>query len=220
MPDDAREHELTALRALVLSLRTALEESRQENAFLRQKVEALVRRVFGASSERIDPAQLELLQRPATLTPPATEPTPTGPEPRTPRARKERAPRLPEHLPVIEEVIDPEPVQAQPEQWRCIGQEVSEQLDYEPARFLRRRTIRRKYVSRTEPERAPVIAPLPACLQERSLAAPGLLAHIVVSKYCDHLPLYRQEQIFARWTATEGDERSQFPIDGASYVRA
>ena len=198
MPDDAREHELTALRALVLSLRTALEESRQENAFLRQKVEALVRRVFGASSERIDPAQLELLQLPTTLTPPATEPPPTGPEPRTPRARKERAPRLPEHLPVIEEVIDPEPVKTQPEQWRCIGQEISEQLDYEPARFLRRRTIRRKYVSRLEPERAPVIAPRPECLQERSLAAPGLLAHILVSKYCDHLPLYRQEQIFAR----------------------
>jgi hypothetical protein len=107
MPDDAREHELTALRALVLSLRTALEESRQENAFLRQKVEALVQRVFGASGERIDPAQLELLPLPTTLTPPATEPPPTGPEPRTPRARKERAPRRPEHLPVVEEVIDP-----------------------------------------------------------------------------------------------------------------
>ena len=196
MPDDAPE--LIALRELVRSLRTALAESRQENALLRQKVEALVRRVFGASSERIDPAQLELLQLPTTLTPPATEPPPTGPEPRTPRARPERAPRLPEHLPVVEEVIDPEPVKTQPEQWRCIGQEVSEQLDYEPARFLRRRTIRRKYVSRTEPECAPVIAPLPECLQERSLAAPGLLAHILVSKYCDHLPLYRQEQIFAR----------------------
>ena len=199
MPDDAREHELTALRALVLSLRTALEESRQENAFLRQKVEALVRRVFGASSERIDPAQLELLQLPTTLTPPATEPPPTGPEPRTPRARKERAPRLPEHLPVIEEVIDPEPVKTQPEQWRCIGQEISEQLDYEPARFLRRRTIRRKYVSRLEPERAPVIAPRPECLQERSLAAPGLLAHILVSKYCDHLPLYRKRHAKPHW---------------------
>ena len=196
MPDDAPE--LIALRELVRSLRTALEESRQENAFLRQKVEALVRRVFGASSERIDPAQLELLQLPAPLTPPAAEALPIWTEARAPRARKERAPRLPEHLPVVEEVIDPEPVKTQPEQWRCIGQEVSEQLDYEPARFLRRRTIRRKYVSRTEPECAPVIAPLPECLQERSLAAPGLLAHILVSKYCDHLPLYRQEQIFAR----------------------
>jgi len=39
-------------------------------------------------------------------------------------------------LPVVEEVIEPEPVKTAPEKWRCIGQEVSEQLDYEPARFL------------------------------------------------------------------------------------
>jgi hypothetical protein len=48
-----------------------------------------------------------------------------------------------------------------------------------------------------EKDRAPVIAPLPEKLQERGLAAPGLLAHLIVSKYCDHLPFYRQEQIFA-----------------------
>jgi hypothetical protein len=42
-------------------------------------------------------------------------------------------------LPVVEQVIDPEEVKEAPEQWRCIGSEVSEQLDYEPARFLRRR---------------------------------------------------------------------------------
>lgn len=64
-------------------------------------------------------------------------------------------PRLPDNLPVIEEVIDPEPVKAQPESWRCIGQEVSEQLDYEPGRFLRRRTVRRKYVQRADPAAAP-----------------------------------------------------------------
>ncbi len=85
-----------------------------------------------------------------------------------------------------------------PEAWRCIGQEVSEQLDYEPARFLRRRTIRRKYVHRADADRAPSIAPLPEWLQDRSLPAPGLLAHILVGKYCDHLPLYRQEHIYAQ----------------------
>lgn len=51
---------------------------------------------------------------------------------------------------------------------------------------------------RTEVDGAPVIAPLPEKLQERGLAAPGLLAQIIVSKYCDHLPLYRQEQIYLR----------------------
>jgi transposase len=119
-------------------------------------------------------------------------------EKRQPVVRQARAPRLPEHLPVVEEVIEPEPVKQKPEDWRCIGQEVSEQLDYEPARFLRRRLIRKKYVHRVELDLAPVIAPLPERLLERSLPAPGLLAHILVSKYCDHLPLYRQEQIYAQ----------------------
>ncbi len=106
--------------------------------------------------------------------------------------------RLPDDLPVIEEVLDPEEIKAQPEQWRCIGQEVSEQLDYEPARFVRRRLIRRKYVSKQDRDSAPVLAPLPAMLQQRCGITPNLLAHLLVSKYAHHLPLYRQEQIYWR----------------------
>jgi transposase len=185
--------ELTLLRELVSTLQ-------QENALLRQKVEALIRRVFGASSERIDSAQLELLLQLAGGT---AVPTPEAPRLEltaapAPRSSPPRAQRLPDNLPVVEEVIDPAPVKTQPEQWRCIGQEVSEQLDYEPARFLRRRLVRRKYVHMTDLDRAPIIAPLPEKLQERGVAGPGLLAQVVVSKYCDNLPLYRQELIFAQ----------------------
>jgi transposase len=192
--------ELASLRELVGSLQAALELSRQENTLLRQKVDLLVRRVFGSSSERLDRAQLELLLQLPVL---AETTAPVAvvedfPQKKMVAVRKDRAPRLPDHLPVIEEVIEPEPVKSAPEKWRCIGQEVSEQLDYEPARFLRRRTIRKKYVSRVDLDLAPVIAPLPEGLQERGLAAPGLLAQVLVSKYCDHLPLYRQEQIFLR----------------------
>lgn len=194
------QSELNLLREQVATLQAALEQSHRENAFLRQKVDVLVRRVFGASSERIDPAQLELLQLSAAPSAgtPAAQTLPSPPELRASRVRKESSPRLPEHLPVIEQILDPEPVQAAPHDWRCIGQEVNEQLDYEPGRFLRRRIVRRKYVHRTERDRAPLLAPLPECLQERGLAAPGLLAHVLVSKYCDHLPLYRQQHIFAR----------------------
>jgi transposase len=185
-----------------LAAAKSLTESLQaENKLLRQKLDALARRLFGVSSEALDPAQLQLLLQMPELAAPAVAatPAPVVVEARPPVAvRKDRAPRLPEHLPVVEEVIDPEPVKAQPEQWRCIGQEVSEQLDYEPGRLLRRRTVRRKYVHRTEVDATPIIAPLPECLQERGLAAPGLLAHVIVSKFCDHLPLYRQEQIFAQ----------------------
>jgi transposase len=119
-----------------------------------------------------------------------------GRDSRPVKPRKEREARVPEHLPAVDEVIEPEEVTAAPEAWRHIGEEVTEQLDYHPARFLRHRIIRRKYVKRDEPHQAPIIAALNT-LQERSIAAPGLLAQIIVAKYCDHLPLYRQEQIYA-----------------------
>jgi transposase len=175
----------------------ALAESRRENALLRQKVDLLVKRVFGSSSEQLDRNQLELLM-PLPESPAVEVSAITPGRERSKSSRPERVARLPENLPVVEEVIDPEPVKAQPEVWRCIGQEVSEQLDYEPGRFLRRRTVRRKYVHRTDLDVAPLMAPLPERLLERSLPAPGLLAHSVVGKYCDHLPLYRQEQIYAQ----------------------
>ena len=176
-------------------LTTQLEQCQRENALLRQKIDLLVKRVFGSSSEQLDRNQLELLAQPET--PAIVEVIVAAPEKeRVERSRKERVARLPENLPVVEEVLDPEPVKAQPEQWRCIGQEVSEQLDYEPGRFLRRRVVRRKYVHKTNPDFAPILAALPQRLLDRSLPAPGLLAHIVVGKYCDHLPLYRQEQIY------------------------
>ena len=187
-----RETDLTRQLEAALAAVAALQA---ENALLRQKVDLLVKRVFGSSSERLSPGQLELLL--ALPETPAVVNEPPGPTPAPVRPRKAHTPRLPENLPVVEEVLEPAAVQAAPEQWRRIGQEVSEQLDYEPGRFLRRRLIRPKYVHRQDRDAAPVIAPLPARLQDRSLPAPGLLAHVLVSKYCDHLPLYRQERIFA-----------------------
>jgi transposase len=237
--DADSQTELSQLRALVSTLQSALANSQLEVSLLKQKVDALVRRLFGAKSEKIDPTQLELLlQLASAMAAPSAEPEKLKNAPSVVRARKERTPRLPENLPVVEEVLDPAPVQQAPEQWRCIGQEVNEQLDYEPGRFLRRRIIRRKYVHRSEPDRAPVIAALPERLLERGLAAPGLLAHLLVSKYCDHLPLYRQEQIFgdrygvrlprqslARWVELAADwlkpiyEQIQTGVMAGGYVQ-
>ncbi len=169
-----------------------------ENKLLREKLQALLKKIFGASSEKIDPQQLLLLLQ--GLDAPGKAPEPVAAEaPRrstVPSPPRERRPRLPENLPVVEEVIDPEPVKGCPEAWRLIGQEVTEQLDYQPARFFKRRLIRRKYARREQPFAAPLIAPLQT-LQDRCLAAPGLIAAVLVGKYVDHLPLYRQEQIFA-----------------------
>ena len=121
-------NELNALRELVSSLQSTLAAVQAENQLLRQKLDALARRLFGVSSEALNPAQLQLLltlPELAAAPTPAPAPAPTELSPRKVAARKARAPRLPEALPVLEEVIDPEPVKAQPEQWRCIGQEVS-----------------------------------------------------------------------------------------------
>ena len=92
-------------------MQAALELSRQENSLLRQKIDALVRRVFGSSSEQLDRAQLELLLQLAASATPA-EPVAVMPPKNEVKvqSRKTRAPRLPEHLPVVEEVIEPEPV--------------------------------------------------------------------------------------------------------------
>jgi len=190
------EAELTA--ALEGSQRQVA-EFRQENEFLRRKTDALVKRIFGARSEKIDPAQLELFMAgldPAEGTPPAA----TGDSltkspvvaPPASRPKPVRRPRLPEHLPIVEEFVDPDIVLANPAGFRFVNQVVTEQLDFVRGHFLRRHIIRRKYAPIGNSEAAPIIAPL-SILQERCLAAPGLLASIITGKYCDALPLFRQE---------------------------
>ena len=173
---------------------------RQEVELLRQKMDLLIRRMFGRSSEKLDADQLDLFllapeNEPGKVDASSLEEADPRHEPRARRDTRGRE-RWPADLPVVEEIIEPKEVQKAPEDWRLIGAEVSEQLDYEPGRFLRRRWVRRKYVRRGDPEAPPVIGALPPSLQERCIAAPGLLAQIIVSKFCDHLPLYRQEAIF------------------------
>jgi transposase len=168
---------------------------KRENALLKEKIDLLIRRIFGVKSEKLDPGQLELLLSQAEEgtelgKAEASAPTEAAPIVEKFKAalkdkrKSEHRERWPKDLPVVEEILEPEEVKANPGLFRFIGQEVSETLDYEPARFLCRRIVRRKYVSRTEVDKAPVIAALPESLQERCVAAP------------DHLPLYRQEQIY------------------------
>ena len=191
----------------VATLRAQNKAQQIENKLLREKIDLLVRRVFGARSEQLDEAQLMLLLQgdegakkagassaDACVLEAEIERRARDNKPVKPHRLREA--RVPEHLPAVDEVIEPEEVAAAPEDWRHIGEEITVQLDYQPAKFFRRRIIRKKYVKRDEPHKAPVIAPLNT-LQERSIAAPGLLAQIIVAKYCDHLPLYRQEQIYA-----------------------
>jgi len=205
------------------ALEKELSASRLEVKLLREKVDALVRLLYGKKSEKLDPDQLMLLQSMEGLeskkveAPVAAEADAGAASPSR-HARRHEGPRIPEHLPVEEEVLDPDLVKAEPEAWRYIGDEVSEHLDYEPAKFWKHRLIRRKYARKDSPYLPPVIAPLPPKLQDRCLAMPSLIAQVLVSKYADHQPLYRQEQMYrqrhgvriprqtlCRWTALAAD---------------
>jgi transposase len=114
-----------------------------------------------------------------------------------PAAKPARHP-LPEHLP--RETRKHEPAETVcPDcggQLRALGEDVSEMLEYVPARFKVIRHVRPKR-SCSACERI-VQAPAPTRPIARGLAGPGLLAHVLVSKYADHLPLYRQSEIYAR----------------------
>lgn len=101
--------------------------------------------------------------------------------------------KLPENLPVVEEIIEPEDLT---EDMVKMGEEITEMLEYTPAQFFKRRIIRPKYVNKKTQEIK--IAELPSRPIEKCLAGNSVLTHILVSKYVDHLPLYRQQQIFKR----------------------
>ena len=100
--------------------------ARIEIKLLREKIDALVRRIFGAQSEKLDAAQLLLMlqgfdERPKSPEPVAEEKPRRSKAPSPPRS--DAGPRWPADLPVVEEVIDPEPVKGCPEAWRQIGEE-------------------------------------------------------------------------------------------------
>ncbi|MHB2224826.1 IS66 family transposase [Calditrichota bacterium LG24] len=100
---------------------------------------------------------------------------------------------LPSHLPRKDVVIEPE---KDVSGLKKIGEEITEELEYKPGQLYVKRFIRPKYI---DPSKEKIhIAQMPSRPLEKSIAGPGLLAHIVISKYVDHLPIYRQQQIFKR----------------------
>jgi transposase len=198
--DATLPNEMSTLQELVSSLQGALQtaqsltESLQvENKLLRQKLELFLKRYFGGTkNEGLDPKQLELLLAGlAAVTTGASAAAKPTPARSTAATRAVRQP-LPVHLETERVVLEPQEVQQQPAGWRKLGEEVTEELDWKPAQFIKRLYIRPKYANA---ERI-VIAPLPARLIEKGLPGAALLTQVIVSKYEDHLPLYRQEKIY------------------------
>lgn len=176
----------------------------QENRLLRDRVDQLLRQIYGAKSERMDPAQLQLLlegvdgKKPdaADIAAPADESAAKTPPKR--RKRVNRLRKSMEDLPVVEERHVPLEVRQDPDAYRRIGEEVSERLEFVPAKYLRKLIIRGVYQRKDSPEQPPITPPLPPTLLEGSVLTPSLLADILDKKYCQHLPFYRQEWIMRR----------------------
>lgn len=155
---------------------------------------------FGKASEVYSGEQLDLFNETVDADQAALEnelEQLDGQRQRAPRSRAGRQP-LPPELPRIEHRHEPASCQC----GQCgkdlakIGEDVSEQLGVEPARFFVHRHIRPQYACRSC--ETVTAAPVPAAVIDGGLAAPGLLAWVAVSKFADHLPLYRLEQIAAR----------------------
>ena len=105
---------------------------------------------------------------------------------------------LPDHLPVEEIIIEPS---EDTSLMKCIGKEVTDQLELIPAKLFIKRYIRPKYIKAEDEESLThkgVIADLPVFPIEKGMAGPGLLAQIMIDKFVDHLPIYRQIQRFKR----------------------
>src|ERR1700685_3715776 len=188
--------DVQSLKALILAKQAELES-------LKLLIVKLKRMHFGASSEKYDRdlQQLELRLEHLEANQPAAKPPPTAPATvackQTAPLKPARRP-LPAELPRETETITPKQ-EACPDcggKLRQLGEDVSETLEYVPARFKVIRTVRPKLscacCSRIGQEPAPH-RPI-----ERGLAGPGLLAHVLVAKYADHLPLYRQSEIYRR----------------------
>lgn len=175
---------------------------------MEQKVDALIKILYGVKSEKIDPAQLQLLlegfepKKPQASSDddnPAPEEA-SAAKPKNKKAKAENHSRLKgwDTLEVTEETILPENYEQHKDQLELIGQEVTELLDYLPARLIKRRTIRPKFRRKDDRLQPPLIAPAPASPLPGGVPTFSLTAQLIVSKYGDHLPLYRQQNIFQR----------------------
>lgn len=202
------ERELERLRCFNAELLATIAKQKSQIEQLEGRLDWLVRQHFGRRSERSNPDQLPLFADPEGEQAPAAPP-PTPPEkefsPKNPRKGHGRR-KAPKDLPRETQVIDiPETEKCCPccgSAKVCIGQDKSERHDYQPPKIFIREIVRPTYICRTCEQQGNAIqasqAPLPPEPIPRGLCAPGLLAHVVVSKYWDHLPLYRLEGMLTR----------------------
>jgi transposase len=197
LPDDP-----AALKALIIAERKLRSDLNNEVARLSAIVAAFKRALFGRRSEKLDPDQLELALEDAEQELAAQRAESDAGDATLKAARSARRANrgaLPAHLPRVEVVVEPESLAC-----ACcggalhpIGEDVSERLDVIPAQFQVLVTRRPKYACRRCAEGV-VQAPAPERLVAGGLPTEAMVAHVLVAKYADHLPRYRQAQAYAR----------------------
>lgn len=211
LPDDP-----AFLKPLVVQLFETLLARERRIQQLEHHMDLLLRRVFGKSSEKLDPRQLVLGfgEPPAEATPPAVSESPAEPPPLAANTANKKnghgRRRTPDSLVRVEQVHDLTDEQKQTlggdENLVLIGEDVSEQYEWEPSSLFVIVHRQKKYARREQLvvtsddplEQNVIVAPKPPQPIPGGQAGPGLLAQVLVSKYGDHLPLHRQERIFAR----------------------
>jgi len=191
------------------SYQQQLDESKQTISKLKQQIEMLQRRIWGKSSERYineDPLQrkldfegLELLPEEKELATSAKEEIEKYKTIRVIEKEKSHPVRkpLPESLPREETHIYPENIN--PENWTELTPEITEVLERESARWYVRRIIRHKYALKNKSqdvEKQIITAPMPVLPIAKSYAGASVLADIIIDKYVNHLPFYRQIEMF------------------------
>ena len=200
---------------IVQTLLDQAQQAKQEIHAQALKIQALtmelahLRRIrFGKKNESLSPKQLSLFEESVLADIAAVDAeieqidsSAKNTTPRSPRARAGRQP-LPDHLPRIEHRHEPESCQCGQcgNQLVKIGEDITEQLDVEPAKFFVHRHIRPQYACKSC--ETVTAEPVPQAVIDGGMAAPGLLAWVVSNKYLNHLPLYRLEQMAAREQVT------------------
>jgi len=167
-------------------------------ASLQFQLNQLQKMVFGAKRERFVPEaadnQLNLFSEPESKDEKEEESTQAVTFTRKKKKKHPGRNAFPEHLPVEEETIEPE---EDTTDMVCIGQEVSDTVEYTPASLYIRRIIRPKYAPQ-QGEGEIKIAPLPGKPINKAIAGSSLLAWLLVSKFVEHMPFYRMRQRFKR----------------------
>jgi transposase len=194
------------LRNLTRALIEQITAQRDEIRFKTTRIEQLTfelaryKRIrFEASSEKLDAAQVSLLQETldADLAAIEEQLEQLTTEPGNPRKQTPRREALPPHLPRVSVHHEPQTKTCQcGSELKRIGEDVSEKLLYKPGDFTVERHIRGKWVCAKC--QTLIQAPVPPQVIDKGIATAGLLAQVMVAKFHDHLPLYRQEAIFGR----------------------